>query len=376
MSRVYINPLKGKKYKAELSIGSGKERKRKTHTFNDKETAKKWIHQMEIAIDQGTNFEKANWKFIEYYKYWIDLYKKPLVSANTLDTYYVSLKHYLEHMIDVKMEDLTRGHIQSFLNELGLSHETARKDLTHIRSCLRDAVSDGVIPRSPADGHLQIVSDPKRTKSDDKKFMSIADYKMIRDFLLNYHYYLTDVDRLALLVISQTGLRVGECLALKYDDIDFLHNTIRVDESCDSVHMILKEPKTQHAKRTIPVPEKVMNILKKWMRYQRTALLRYGIINERKFLLWGRDNRLPKAQNINASYHQIQVKLGMTPKFSTHTLRHTLASLMIADRDISLSYISRYLGHASTAITQKYYIGLLPEQVEVEASKVLKVIEG
>lgn len=57
----------------------------------------------------------------------------------------------------------------------------------------------------------------------------------------------------------------------------------------------------------------------------------------------------------------------MIPKFSTHTLRHTLDSLMMADRDISLSYISRYIGHESTAITQKYYIGLLLEQIEVEA---------
>jgi len=140
---------------------------------------------MEISLDQRTNFEKANWKFIEYYKYWIDLYKKPPVSANTLDTYYVSLNHYLEYVADVKMEDLTRGHIQSFLNELGLSHETAGKDLTHIRICLRDAVSDGVISRSPADGHLQIISDPRRTKSKDKKFMSIVGYKMIRNFLFN-----------------------------------------------------------------------------------------------------------------------------------------------------------------------------------------------
>lgn len=66
-----------------MSIGSGKERKRKIHTFNDKKTAKKCIRQMEVALDQGTNFEKTNWKFIEYYKYWIDLYKKPLVSSDT-----------------------------------------------------------------------------------------------------------------------------------------------------------------------------------------------------------------------------------------------------------------------------------------------------
>ncbi|WP_053072811.1 tyrosine-type recombinase/integrase [Lactiplantibacillus herbarum] len=89
-----------------------------------------------------------------------------------------------------------------------------------------------------------------------------------------------------------------------------------------------------------------------------------------------RHGRLPKAQNINASYHQLQKKLGIESKFSTHTFGHTLATLMIADKNISLVYISRYLGHASTAITQKYYIGLLPEQVVVEERKVLKVIEN
>jgi len=68
--------------------------------------------------------------------------------------------------------------------------------------------------------------------------------------LIGWHY----------LSFFRRGLRVGECLVLKYNDIDFLHNTIRVDESC--VHMILKEPKAQHVKRTIPVPEKVMSILK------------------------------------------------------------------------------------------------------------------
>lgn len=374
MSRIYANPLQGRKYKAELSIGSGKYRRRKTRTFDDKDDAKLWLHRMELANDQGTNFEMANWKFIDYYQYWVNLYKRPVVSANTLQTYVTSLNHYKEYLADVKIEELNRNRIQQFLNNLGLSHETARKDLMHIRGCLRDAVSDGVIPRNPAEGRLQIIADPKRTKDDDQKFMSIASFKKIRNFLLSYHYQMADVNRLALLIISQTGLRVGECLALKYDDIDFLHQTVRVDESYDSRHDVLKEPKTKHANRTIPIPKQVLVILEHWMKYQRQALFVKGITNPNHFILWGRDNRLPTSKGINASYHQLQIKLGLEPKFSTHTLRHTLASLMIMNRDISLTYVSRYLGHASVAITQQYYIGLLPEQVEVEASKVLKVI--
>lgn len=49
---------------------------------------------MELANDQGTNFEKANWKFIEYYDLWMDLYKQPVVSMNTLQSYKASLAHF------------------------------------------------------------------------------------------------------------------------------------------------------------------------------------------------------------------------------------------------------------------------------------------
>ena len=182
MSRIYANPLKGKAYKAELSMGSGSKRRRKRRTFDNKSDAKKWLHQMELANDQGTNFEKANWKFIEYYDLWMDLYKQPVVSMNTLQSYKASLAHFKKYLVDVRLENLTRNQIQQFLNKLDLSHETARKDLMHIRACLRDAVSDGIIPRNPADGRLYIVADPNRTKSDDKKFMSIADYKKWETF--------------------------------------------------------------------------------------------------------------------------------------------------------------------------------------------------
>lgn len=374
MSRIYLNPLNGRKYKAELSMGSGNQRRRKTRTFDDVTQAKQWLHQMELDHDQGTTFEMANWRFLDYYQHWVDLYKKPLVSANTLHTYIESYQHYQRYLPDVKLDALTRNQIQKFLNELNLSHETARKDLMHLRSCLRDAVSDGVIPRNPAAGNLQIVANIKRTKSDDRKFMPIESFKQIRDYLLQADYCIGDIKQLALLIISQSGLRVGECLALKYDDIDVVHGTLRVDESWDSMHHLLREPKTKHAKRTIPLPQNVVKRLETWMHYHRQVLFKLGVANPNHFLLWTRQGKLLEAKEINRTYHQLQKRLGLPPKFSTHTLRHTLASLMFANPEISITYISQYLGHSSVAITQRYYIGLLPEQVEIEANKVMKVI--
>ncbi|MET7103445.1 phage integrase SAM-like domain-containing protein [Lactiplantibacillus plantarum] len=164
MSRGYRNRLKGRKYKAEVSVGSGSTRKRKTKTFNNMTEARIWIHQMEIMADRGTDFEKSRWLFIDYYWQWVQLYKKPVVSANTMHTYWTSYQHFSQGLGDVRLEDLTRNRIQKYLNGLDLSHESIRKDLMQLRSCLHDAVSDGVLTHNPAAGTLRIVADPSRTK--------------------------------------------------------------------------------------------------------------------------------------------------------------------------------------------------------------------
>lgn len=375
MSAIVTNRLKsGKSYKAIFTMGSGKDRLRKSKTFSELKAAKTWLHELELASDRGTTFDMARWTFLDYYKHWVEIYKKPFVTPNTLYTYTISYQHFQEFFAGVRLEDLTRNLIQKYFNQLDMSHETSRKDLIHIRSCLRDAVSDGVLMRNAATGSIRIIADPAKTKSDDKKFMAIADYRKVRDFLLDYNYDMNDVNRLALMIISQTALRVGECLALKYDDIDFLHGTVRVDESWDSHHQYLKEPKTEHAKRTLPLSSKALAILRQWIGYHRATLFKLGIANPQHFLLLNRRGRLPVAGNVNTSYHQLQIRLGIEPKYSTHTLRHTLASMMITEKDISISYISRYLGHASTMITEKYYIGLLPEQEMVGRQQVLAVI--
>ena len=140
------------------------------------------------------------------------------------------------------------------------------------------------------------------------------------------------------------------------------------------MHYTLREPKTPHAVRRIPIPPKVALILRHWISFHRQSLFQLGIANPQHLLLLNRRGVLTRASSINTSYHQLQKHLGITPKYSTHTLRHTLASLMIGDKNVSINYISRYLGHASTMITEKYYIGLLPEQIEEFNNEALRVI--
>ena len=68
MSRIMTNPIAGgKAYKAIFTIGSGKERRRKTKTFSELRAAKAWLHELELASARGTTFEMASWTFLDYY---------------------------------------------------------------------------------------------------------------------------------------------------------------------------------------------------------------------------------------------------------------------------------------------------------------------
>lgn len=75
-------------------------------------------------------------------------------------------------------------------------------------------------------------------------------------------HYLVGVNRLALLIISQSGLQTDEYIVLKYENLNFLHKTIRVDVFLDSYHSMTKEAKTQNAKQTLSITEKARD----WVR--------------------------------------------------------------------------------------------------------------
>lgn len=379
MSRIYRNPLKGKTgkdWKAEFTTGTGKTRKRLTKTFELKSQAKEWLAMREAERAEGTNYIDSEMNFAEWYLKWVKTYRESTIAPATRDTYYTTYKHLKKYMPDKTIGKLTRIDLQNYFSNRNFAKETLRKDLTHIRGALKDAVIDGVIPKNPALTKITINANPRRTKPDEKKFMSEEEYRKVRDYLLAQPFEMFHLNRMVLLVITQTGLRVGEALALKEDDLDLKTGLLRVDESYDAHHKIIKTPKTKNAVRTIPISAQMMNRLSQWVMFHRKALFQRGVPNPDRLLFLKYDKRLPHAGGINKTYQQIQYSLGYEPIFSTHTLRHTLASILIRDQKVSVAYISKFLGHSSELVTRKYYLGLIPEAVEEERDKAVEVIEN
>ncbi|KRO15136.1 tyrosine-type recombinase/integrase [Lacticaseibacillus saniviri] len=341
--------------------------------FETEKEANLWLAELSVSVAHGKKLVAERMLFSDYFWQAYQVFKRRSVAATTEDTYRYTLRYIKKVLPKVTMRDLNRSLIQGFFNALSdkLSHETQRKMLSQIRSVLADAVDDGVLPHNPA-RRITLVADPNRTKKPDAKFMSREDFFKIQTFLFDYKYRLSDVNRMALFVITQAGLRAGECLALRDEDLDYESNTISVTRSYDSLHETIKEPKTPSSIRQIQIAPEAMLVIHKWSMEHRKWLFQRGIPNPENLLFLNNQGELPRSRGLNAAYHQLQIRLGIEAKYSTHTIRHTLASLML-DNKINIAYISKFLGHSSVQITQQYYLSMLPDRMEQEALKAINV---
>ncbi len=66
-------------------------------------------------------------------------------------------------------------------------------------------------------------------------------------------------------------------------------------------------------------------------------------------------------KNVNETYHRLLKRLGLSTQVQYPYARHTVASIIVISENISIVYMSKYLGYVSVIITQKHYISLVPE---------------
>ncbi|KRK36328.1 tyrosine-type recombinase/integrase [Levilactobacillus parabrevis] len=377
MSRIIKNPCKGKQarpWKAEFSQGSGKKhRTRISSVFDSKREAQSWLAEM-VATHATSQYFNRDMLLADYLRIWFKLFRKDAAPA-TKATYTATSKHVQKYLPTVTLADLNQATLQGFFNALGRTHskESLRKDLVHLRMALGSATMDGIISNDPTQ-RIRLVADVGRTRSDKQKFMKKSQYQAVRDELMKQVPGINQISLMVLVVISQTALRVGEALALRFDDINFETGVLHVDESFDTCSGELRPPKTPSAIRDVPVTERLRSMLVVWHKQHSDYLSTQGVDNTKGLLFLRGDGKLPRGTSVNYRYQQLQRRLGFETLFSTHTQRHFLVSQMIQNPAISLTYVSRFLGHSSETITQQYYLGLIPDEIDEQSEQVAQVI--
>jgi len=353
-----IKKMSDNRYVASFSKGSGVNRVRHHKVCQTKRIAEKTVLLWEQQNSgNGALSFKRNCSVASYFRSWYQLFKRPKVGPSTDITYKLTYKHLTRFMGDVPLNKLNRAVTQNFFNQLGrrYSLETCRKDCTHLKSCLENARYDGLISKDFLYG-INLTGSDRRTRDDSNKYLSHDNFNRLQQWLFKQPYAsLTEGNVLILAIIAGTGARVGEVIGLKWDDLDSLTGCINIERSYNSTIRQVSATKTTNAVRSVPMIKEVDAALGRW----RTTLMAANGDSLPEYIFDKHGiNRLPKASSVNAKFKAIQKLLKIESRYSPHSLRHTLASVMV--KHMGVTYTSKMLGHANPAITETYYLRELP----------------
>ena len=299
-------------------------------------------------------------KYKEWLNIWIENYIKPSAKARTYIRYEQLIRtHIAVKLGDLDVNDLTPIVLQSFVTELlntgnlrtgkKLSPNFVNVIISVIQNSLKTANLVGIAIEYTA-------NKIKRPKTVEKQIdcFSVLEQKKIETHVLN-----SNKDKLFGIVLClYTGLRIGELLALTWDDIDIGKGLLFISKTCHDGNdgknhiRIIDSPKTVHSCRIIPLPKQILPRLKS---LKKRSKCEYLIADGDKPVF---------VRSYQRTFELLLKKLDISHK-GFHSLRHTFATRAM-ESGMDVKTLSELLGHKNATITlNRYAHSLLEHKVDM-----------
>lgn len=165
-----------------------------------------------------------------------------------------------------------------------------------------------------------------------------------------------------------TGMRLGEVLGLRWNDIDLEKKTARILQTVQetSEGLAFVPPKTHRSRRSVSLPVFVIHALRKHKKEQSERRLIVGSAWQDFNLVIERGDGLPvRTSSLSGRFADRMKKAEIDLTF--HGLRHGHASLMLA-AGVHLKVVSERLGHSTIGITADLYTHVAEEVHEASAA--------
>jgi len=331
------------KYRVRYRDPDNKERSR---TFKKKSDADRFAASVETDMARGTwvSPDRGRQLFSEYAAIWLStLDCKPKTRAG----YESILERWIMPTFGNRpVEKISWSTIESFKAEMsnaGRSPQTVKNALNVLRPILDLAVRDCALVVSPA----RDVKSPKVTASSVAKFESAETIAALAATM-------DKESGLLVLFAAFTGLRAGECAALRVGDLDLLRGRLTVRQSVSEVHgKALFTPTKNHRTRSVALPAFLRDQLL-------THLEKRGVARDQTALVFSSpDGSVLRHSNFYKRYFKPAVEAYGLDGFRFHDLRHTCAAMLIADGAHPRAIMER-LGHSSIKVTLDTYGHLFP----------------
>ena len=348
-------------YKASINYTEdGKYKRKSKNGFKTQLEAKQWVSQMEVLYHSGNLLSKQDMYFLDYFDIWVEKHINSGIRTQTQTNYNTAKVNVKKFFPDVKLHEINRNVLQTFLNRFTQSHTASTTGLlfSQVKRAIKDAYLDGLIDRDPTEYKYKI-SSLNKSKRKELKYLEQDDYEKLINYIETTSVSLINF---AIYTGLLSGLRVGEILALTETDLDETDQTLRVDKSkTDKAPIEYNIPKTQSSIRTIKMPQKFFDYFNKLKETNDNLDTHFfGEKSTQKTISFGLRKLLKNAQ----------ISKTITP----HGLRHTHASILI-NANVDIAYVSERLGHSNIAITQKVYFHLLQDTRTKEEDKAIAILQ-
>jgi len=354
--------------------GSGKRRYiNKTYKGNKKK-AQEVLNSMLHAGDLGTLTEPTKTTLGEYLDEWLETAATPRVRPRTLDGYKYLVKKYIKPELgSLRLHKVSPLDIQKLYTSL-LAKKLSPKTVRHVHGVLRSALNQAVKWRLLAINPALAVDLPKQKKKEMKAF-SVEEAGKFLQHAVNDRWGI--VFSLAL----TSGMRPGEYLGLKWQDVDLEKGVVAVRRTIvahpKGGGWDFAEPKTSQSERSIPLPPSVTKALVEHKKKQAAERLKAGPKYAGHDLVFATEKGEPLNQPnlVNRHLKPILVAAKLSESFRLYDLRHSCATLLLAQGEHP-KVVSERLGHASVTLTLDTYSHVLPTMQQQAAERLEDVLFG
>jgi integrase len=340
---------------AQYAVHTAEGRKRKTLYGKTRQEVAAKLAKALSDREGGLTFDAGSLTVSEYLDRWLADSVKDTVRQRTWERYEQIVRVHIKPTLGrIKLKGLTPAHIRGLYREkldAGLSPRTVQYIHTTLHKALKDAVGDGLIPRN--------VTEAVRAPRPAKKEVRPLSPDQSRTFL-----EAARGDRYeALYVLAVTaGLREGELLGLKWEDIDLDVGSLAVRRTLSEARSgrFFEAPKNGKG-RSIKLTRQAVEALRTHRKRQNEERLRFGTLWQDSGLVFPAQTGTPmNAKNLTArSFKPLLERAGLSRTVRLHDLRHTCATLLLG-KGVHPKIVQELLGHATIAITLDTYSHVLP----------------
>ena len=309
---------------------------------------------------------------------WYKLYICNGDRKETTEAYYEDLKKYItEYFKGAVLQDITSLQIQEYLQHIRKEHERKRKKkisdkyMHHQYGALRNIFDYAERNKMLVENPIKNVEAPKMKK---KKVDAMSEEQAKVFFQKADHC--TPELRCMLYLLTTTGVRRGELVGLKWRDIDTGAGVLHIERGVAYTHktgVTVNTPKTTSSIRDVPLMSGTVEVIEA---YRADVRKKHPSTIIKDAFLFHRIDDIYKPIDPNAITRRVKrfMKNSGLPDLSPHDLRHTCATLLLAN-GADIKSVQNILGHADASTTLNFYVRADLQQMREATDKMAEAFD-